>query len=304
MDASRSASLDTFAWPTPPQSASAPQWNGREFRLEQMKPSSVLSYTETDSHWSDDLTLLHEAEAGQGDHPIDVASRQLALRALQDHLPEGAGVVLDVGCSSGFLLRDLRRSLVGVSLIGSDYIAGPLHRLAQTLPGVPLLQFDLRNSPLPDACIDGVVCLNVLEHIDQDEQAIREIHRMLKPGGIAHIEVPSGPKCYDIYDEYLMHHRRYTMSELTFKVRAAGFKVLNRTHLGALVYPAFYLTKRRNRRWLKQEPEVKAARVKAMMRQTRSSPLVGLAMRLEMILGRLISFPAGIRCVLTLEKTG
>jgi SAM-dependent methyltransferase len=302
MDPASSPILQRFPWPLPLNATSAPVWDGKAFQFDHGASSPVLACTQADSHWSDDLTLLHEAEAGQGDHPIDIASRLLALRTLRKYLSSRQGIVLDAGCSSGFLLHDIHRAFPGIPLIGSDYIAGPLHRLAQVLPAVPLLQFDLRNSPLPDACFDAIVCLNVLEHIDKDEQALREIHRMLKPGGIAHIEVPSGPSCYDIYDEYLMHHRRYTMRELTGKARSAGFSVISGTHLGALVFPAFYATKQRNRRWLKLKPEAKAAKVKAMMRQTRSSPLVAYAMRLELSMGRVISYPVGIRCVVTLCK--
>lgn len=302
MPSSSSPLLLSFPWPTPPHSVDSPVWNGSHFTVGPDVTTSVLTYTDADSHWSDDLTLIHEAEAGGGDHPIDVASRRLALRTLRRHVDGRPGVVLDAGCSSGFLLREIRGTFPELSLIGSDYIAGPLHRLTRILPDVPLLQFDLRRSPLPDACLDAVVCLNVLEHVDQDEVALHEIYRMLRPGGVAHIEVPAGPSCYDIYDEFLMHHRRYTMRDLSAKARGAGFSILQRTHLGAFVFPAFYLVKRRNRRLLKLSDAAKAEKVRTMMRKTRTSPLMALAIRLELLLGRVTPYPFGIRCVIVLRK--
>jgi SAM-dependent methyltransferase len=63
-----------------------------------------------------------------------------------------------------------------------------------------LLHFDLRHCPLPDGSFDGVILLNVLEHIKEDAAALRQIARILKPGGIAAIEVPAGRGLYDIYD--------------------------------------------------------------------------------------------------------
>jgi ubiquinone/menaquinone biosynthesis C-methylase UbiE len=177
-----------------------------------------------------------------------------------------------------------------------------LKRLAQKTRGIPLLQFDLRHSPLPDHCLDAISCINVLEHIDDDRAALKEIYRILKPGGIAHIEVPAVPSCYDIYDEYLMHHRRYKMSELSKLVSDLHFQVLKKTHLGFFLFPAFYLIKRNNKKLFSHSPELKYEKIKKMMNQTNSSSLMKIVMKIETLLGRVISFPIGIRCVLVLRK--
>lgn len=299
------SALASYGWPPLPGAAGrAPAWEDDGFHLAAgTAPQTVLTYGESESHWSEELTALHEAEAGNGDHPLDRASRALALRSLRQHLPSSPGVVLDVGCSSGFFLRDLRRELPATPVMGADYLAGPLHQLAPALPGVPLLQFDLRTCPLPSDSLAAVVCLNVLEHIDRDQEALGHLHRILQPGGIAHVEVPAGPGCYDIYDEHLLHHRRYTMRELTAKARQAGFRILSRTHLGALVYPAFAFVKRRNRRYLQLPPAEKAALIGRMMRTTRQSTAMALALRLELFLGRVLAYPFGIRCVAVLQKS-
>lgn len=300
--ASKLQSITNYPWPRLPHISHAPRWTGRGFvGSAEGEESAVLLYEQTDSHWSEELTELHETEAGDGDHPIDRASRALALQSIRRYAP--AGPVLDVGCSSGFFLRDIREQLPDIPVIGADYIAGPLHKLARILPGVPLLQFDLRNCPLPSDSLGGIVCLNVLEHIDRDEAALAQMYRILQPGGVAHVEVPASPSSYDIYDEHLMHHRRYTMRELRAKAERSGFRLLSQTHLGALVFPAFYAVKRRNRRLLTLPPEKKAALVRKMMRSTRRSGAMELAMRAELLFGRIISYPVGIRCVAVLQKS-
>ena len=115
------------------------------------------------------------------------------------------------------------------------------------MPGVPLIQLDLTHSPLPDNQLDAIVALNVLEHIDDDQKAMAEIARMLKPGGIAVIEVPAGPGLYDFYDAHLLHYRRYSRSSLRQMASGLGLEELEASHLGFFLYPPFALMKKRNR---------------------------------------------------------
>jgi SAM-dependent methyltransferase len=298
---SAGAALAGFPWPTPPGASAAPVWRDGRFLLDG-QPQRVLSYDAADSHWSAELTELHEAEAGS-DHPIDKLSRHAAVRSLTRSLPPGGHpIVLDVGCSSGFVIGEIHAALPRVAVVGSDYLLSPLEGLAARLPGVPLLQFDLRRCPLPDACVDAVTALNVLEHIDDDTQALREIARVLRPGGVAHIEVPAGPGCYDFYDEVLMHHRRYTSRELLAKARTAGFVVERATHLGCLIYPAFWFVKKRHQRLAHLSTDEKRRLVADSIRTTVSSTPLALVLGLEGKLGQFVNFPFGIRCVAVLRK--
>jgi len=292
-------SFDSFSWPPLPGYSAQPVWNGTCFSWDG-RTSRVLAYATEESHWSEYLTSLHEIEAGH-DHPIDRASRRLAVASMR-RLAVDAPIILDAGCSSGFVLEELQQVLPHARLIGADYLRGPLEGLGQRMPHVPILQFDLRKCPLPDACLDGVTSLNVLEHIDDHETALAEIHRILKPGGLAHIEVPAGPALYDIYDEHLMHHRRYELAGLVSLARQTGFAVEQATHLGCLVYPAFWWVKRRNRRGLNLPLEEKTRLVIAQIRATRANPLLAALLRLETALGGLVSYPWGIRCVCRMRK--
>jgi SAM-dependent methyltransferase len=290
-----------FPWPAIAVGAPPPRWVGDRFAVGNAT-TRILSYSEASSHWSDDLTTLHETEAGS-DHPIDVLSRNLAAASMRLIPHSSSPTVLDVGCSSGFVIESLRQNIPDAVVIGADYIRGPLESLARRIPDVPLLQFDLRKCPLPDACVDGITCLNVLEHIDDDASAMRHMHRILKPSGILHVEVPAGPALYDIYDEHLMHHRRYRRTELLNLAIQAGFKVRWATHIGFVVFPGFWWVKRRNKRKLALPPEEKKRIVGAQIRDSRSSIFLKLAMRLESVLGHFVRFPFGIRCVAVLVKS-
>ena len=74
--------------------------------------------------------------------------------------------------------------------------------------------------------IDSVICFNVLEHIKQDETALRRIFNLLEPGGRLLLLVPSHPWLYGSIDKHLGHHRRYGKRELENKLEAVGFKVV------------------------------------------------------------------------------
>ena len=74
--------------------------------------------------------------------------------------------------------------------------------------------------------IDSVICFNVLEHVEQDETALRRIFSLLEPGGRLLLLVPSHPWLYGSIDKHLGHHRRYGKRELKNKLEAVGFKVV------------------------------------------------------------------------------
>jgi SAM-dependent methyltransferase len=266
------------------------------------QPTSVVSYEVGASGWTDDLAAFAEEHAGS-DHPIDVASRSFALTAL-NHLPREDAVVLEVGCASGYVLRLIRSQLPSATVIGSDYVIGPLKELAPSLPDVPIIQFDLIHCPLPSESVDAVIMLNVLEHIKDDAAALRQVRRILRPGGLLIVEVPAGPHLYDVYDKLLMHYRRYSMRRLKRLVTGSGFEITFASHLGSIVFPGFALVKLWNRRTNPQPDTAGQQAVGTYIKYTASSGLVRLAFAMERWLGRWIRWPFGTRCVLIGKKPG
>lgn len=156
--------------------------------------------------------------------------------------------IADVGSSTGYLLEDLARAHPQATLIGVDLVSAGLRKAHAALPGARLLRADACALPLADGGVAAVVSANLLEHIPDDRRALREIARILAPGGRAVVVVPAGPRTYDYYDRFLGHERRYGRQELAGKGRDAGLEVIEDTHIAALLYPAFWLVKQRNRR--------------------------------------------------------
>jgi len=292
-----------FPFPLPPINATSgtPQWTGNGFAIgDSIRP--VLSYALEDSGWTDELTDFHESQAGEH-HYIDIASRKIALSRLRKYLTNPQPVIMDIGCSSGFMVRDIIEGMPNAQVIGADYILGPLLKLAANHPEWPLLQFDLTQSPLPSACLDAAVLLNVFEHIPDDALAAQHVFRMLRPGGVAVIEVPAGPDLFDVYDKQLMHFRRYTSESLAALLRGAGFEVLDSSHIGFFLYPAFAFVKRRNQKHLNASAEQQRQIVAKSMNMAKNNSLMNLLMAAEGALSAAIPYPKGIRCVAVGRKS-
>jgi SAM-dependent methyltransferase len=287
-------------FPSPLGSGGYAFWTGEGFTAGS-GVERILSYDVTSSGWTEELTDLHEGVDDE-DHYMSVASREQAVSSLERWIDVPEPVILDIGCSSGYTLRLLRRRMPRATLLGADYVRRPLEKLGAAIPGLPLFQFDVTRCPLEDDSVDAVVLLNILEHIEDDGRAIQQIHRILRPGGLAAIEVPAGPHLYDIYDQRLMHFRRYQLKELTLLIRRIGFQIVKASHLGFFFYPAFWVAKRRNRRLNRTTAETQQAVIDRSMRLFGHSQALHSLMALERAVGRSISYPLGIRCIVTCRK--
>lgn len=286
-----------FDLPPPAGFSDSPKWNGHNFEFGDQY-NEVLEYSENFSGWSDDLTALHEEAAGDS-HPIDLASRKDALAQVKLHLTTADTVIMEIGCSSGFLIRDLVKSFPDAIVIGVDVVKEPLYRLARNLPGVPLIRFDLLQCTLPDQSVDILVMLNVLEHIEDDVAALKNAFKLLKPGGSLVIEVPAGPYLYDTYDAELLHFRRYSAKELRDKLIKSGFQVSRMSHLGFLLFPLFAAIKIANKI---RSIGCGKKNVKQHVSNSSSNILVRWLIEFESKYGSSFQLPFGIRVLMSAKR--
>jgi SAM-dependent methyltransferase len=244
-------------------------------------------------NWSAKLEQLHAEESR--DHFIDVWTRRAMLERLEP-LPAGA-VVVDLGCSTGYLLEDLRAVNPDAHLIGVDLVDSGLRTAHRAVPDARLLQADVCDLPLKDASVDAAMSANLLEHVPDDEVALTELCRVLAPGARGVLVVPAGPGSYDYYDRFLGHERRYGHGELAAKARRAGLEVVDDAYLGSILFPAFWLVKQRNRRCYDHlHGQALEARVASDIAGTRDIRIGHWACHVERaLLRRGIRMPFGIR---------
>jgi SAM-dependent methyltransferase len=264
--------------------------------------SPFLSYVgdEAAVNWSDELEDLHEESSR--DHFIDVWTRGAMLERL-GAVPAD-GLIADLGCSTGYLLEDLVAAYPGRRLVGVDLVAPGLAKAHELVPAAWLLRADVCALPLADSSVDAVVTANLLEHVPDDRGALREMFRVLKPGGRAVAVIPAGPGTYDYYDRFLGHERRYGNGELAGKAREAGLEVLEDAHLGSVLYPAFWAVKKNNRRRYDDlEGEALERKVAGDIENTQNSAFGAWTCRVERgLLRRGVRISFGVRGITVMRR--
>jgi glycosyltransferase involved in cell wall biosynthesis len=136
--------------------------------------------------------------------------------------------VLELGAGAGNLSRFL---LDKDAVILSDVEAEYLHLLRRrfgSYENVQIRRIDLNTFTAVELAgeqLDSIVCLNVLEHIEDDRRVLLELYRAIEPGGVLVVLVPAHPELYSDLDRNLGHYRRYTRELLEQRFREAGFVV-------------------------------------------------------------------------------
>ncbi|MGH9201164.1 MAG: glycosyltransferase, partial [Vicinamibacterales bacterium] len=154
--------------------------------------------------------------------------------------------VLEVGAGVGNMTRFLlcQERVIATDL--DDRYQQILHQLFDAYPHITIGRFDLNGGLPPEGAerIDTVLCLNVLEHVKQDDLALRALHGVLEPSGRLVLLVPALPALYGSLDRALEHHRRYSRDEVLTKLRAAGFVIEASWFFNVLGVFGWYLNSR------------------------------------------------------------
>lgn len=160
-------------------------------------------------------------------------------------------LAIDAGCGTGTFLAELAGTCRVLGLddhAESIAIAGP--RLAAAGGGV--LQTTLDRVDLPDGCAAAVTLMDVLEHVDDDAGVLREMARLVRPGGLVVVTVPALMWLWSDWDVALHHRRRYHAAGLRRVIAASGLDTLHLAYFNSAALPAIGLV----RAWRKLRPPV------------------------------------------------
>jgi SAM-dependent methyltransferase len=141
--------------------------------------------------------------------------------------------ILDAGCGSGRNMLELapRGRVTGVELSETSV------RLARERAVGDVVEGSVLEMPFPADSFDFAVSLDVIEHLEDDLGALRELRRTVAPGGALLITVPAYQWLWSRHDEINHHHRRYTRRTLQRVAEEAGWKQVRTTYFNSLLLP-------------------------------------------------------------------
>ena len=172
---------------------------------------------------------MHKQEQNYWWH---IGRREILRRVLAKWLsPQDNKQVLDIGCGTGINYWWLKE---WGEVTGVDSSPEALNYCRQQQAYDALVQIDGTNLELPDK-FDLAVAFDVLEHITEDETALKSWWQAIKLGGYLMITVPAYQWLWSAHDQALHHYRRYSVGELKTKFRKAGFTI-------QFISPFFFFT--------------------------------------------------------------
>ncbi len=167
--------------------------------------------------------------------------------------------VLDLGC--GFGRHAYQAARLDAQVVAFDFGADEVRSVQDTFGAMAVageldpvdsrvgaVQGDALALPFPDGSFDRVIASEILEHIPDDEQAMSELARVLRPGGTMAITVPRcGPEFvnWSLSDEYHNvpggHIRIYRRSQLVERLEGTGMRATGHHHAHGLHAPYWWL---------------------------------------------------------------
>ena len=145
--------------------------------------------------------------------------------------------IADIGCGMGASLDQLAK--LG-TVIGADFSPTAL-AFARSRTREPLVAAALPSLPFADGFFDVVCALDVIEHIDDDFAAVRELCRICRPGGLLVLTVPAYQWLWSEHDDINEHKRRYTRSRLQECLTPLPVDGLRLSYMNTLLAPPLML---------------------------------------------------------------
>ncbi|MFH1367767.1 MAG: glycosyltransferase [Elusimicrobiota bacterium] len=157
--------------------------------------------------------------------------------------------VLEIGSGIGNISKFLavdKNNLVALTDINENYLDYLRHRFVGN-PKINVFNWDASHPPateLKRLNIDTVLCINVLEHIEDDGGVLDNIRNLMTEDGRLILIVPSLKALYGSLDEKLCHHRRYDKKELIQKLQERGYVIENIKYHNILSVPGWFVNSR------------------------------------------------------------
>lgn len=169
-------------------------------------------------------------------------------RRLVRHWLDAAGALspdrtlLDCGAGTGLFAQEMAARCRVLVL---DDHEESLRLLREKFSAEQVLRVSATGIPLSDGAVDAITALDVLEHIEDDRGAVREMHRVLRPGGTLVATVPASMALWSDWDVALHHFRRYDRGGLrALFADASAWEIRHVNYTNVIVFPAVWAVRK------------------------------------------------------------
>ncbi len=163
------------------------------------------------------------------------ARRRIFFHLLERMVPRRDDArVLDLGCGAGGMLAPLAR----FGRVHGLELHRDTAQLARERTAMAIVRANAYALPYAADSHDLVCLFDTIEHVPEEARALREIHRVTKPGGWVFFSVPAYAFLWTNNDRVAHHCRRYTRGRLEAALAEAGFECVRSSYFNALLFPA------------------------------------------------------------------
>lgn len=159
---------------------------------------------------------------------------------------------LEVGCGTGYVTRAICSAYPNVNITATEYFDEAIEYAKNRIPNASFIKADGRQLNLNNAA-DAVGLFDVLEHINEDINVLKQICAALKSNGLLFMTVPQHQWLWSYQDEMACHVRRYDQKDLHFKLRTSGFEIVRSTSFVTVLLPLMIISRVFKHRHLKHQ---------------------------------------------------
>ncbi len=173
-----------------------------------------------------------------------VGMRRIVTTLLGDRARTGGLRCLDAGCGTGYNTLDFTKRF-GWEVFPCDQSPDALAFSASR--GVQkLVRADVSSLPYASSSFDGITSFDVLMMLQRErcQMALAEFHRVLRPGGFLLVRLPALELLRGFHSEFIQELHRYSLSEFSKMLDAAGFRIERSTYANSLLFPLALLKRR------------------------------------------------------------
>jgi SAM-dependent methyltransferase len=238
--------------------------------------------------------ILYQVEETHWWH---AARRQIVLDWIQrTYAGRDDLAILDAGCGTGLMLQQMKHlgHAEGVD-ISEEALDFCRKRGLRDVRSADLLEL-----PFAEGSFDVVTALDVLEHLDDDSGGLRELRRVLKPGGRVFIFAPAHRWLWSLQDDVSHHKRRYTARTLRQVVQDAGLGIERQSYVSLFLLPVIFL----GRQWLKVRLRFRTADTENDLHPEWSNGILRRIFEAEIPMLRRMNMPIGASLLCVAQKVG